>query len=137
MTGGPGLGGVAVPLGDPDADPAQKPKRQAAPKRLEEAPAKTAGGDGCSEETSKPQVASLDQPQYTDAARDAGVQGKVRLEVTVGEDGLPAEVKVLQPLHPELDDSAVQALRQARFQPARRCGKAIAARFTIAIRFTL
>ncbi len=56
------------------------------------------------------------QPVYPDVARQAGLEGTVRLRVYVGEDGAVRDVKVLSGER-TLADAAVQAVRQWRYAP--------------------
>ena len=81
---------------------------------------------------------SIAQPAYTDeAARAAGIQGKVRIEITVDETGRVVDVKLVQGLSPGLDAAALAAGRAAQFEPAVRCGKPVRATFKIGIRFEI
>ena len=130
-----------MPEGDPGGEPGGKGKHAEPPKvvkkarALEPKPAK-AEAKGCAEPDTKPRPESMPQPEYAAAARAAGVQGKVRVRVTVGADGKPSKVEVVQSLHPELDAAAKAAVLDARFAPATRCGEPVAATFTIAVRFS-
>jgi protein TonB len=76
------------------------------------------------------------QPVYTDAARAAGVEGKVRVELTVDETGRVIDVKLIAGLGQGLDEAALSAARNASFSPAQRCGRPVRATFTIAMRFS-
>jgi periplasmic protein TonB len=67
----------------------------------------------------------------------AGIEGKVRVQLTVDETGRVVDVKLLQGLGYGLDEAALAAARQAEFEPAVRCGKAARATFNISMRFTL
>jgi protein TonB len=91
---------------------------------------------GCADPPAKPKVLSLPRPAYTDQARSAGVEGKVRIQLTVDTSGSVTQVRVLAGLGYGLDEAAVQAARQARFEPAVRCGKPESSTFTISMRFT-
>lgn len=92
--------------------------------------------DPCQEAPAKPKLLNLPQPVYTDAARAAGIEGKVRVSITVDPTGQVTEVKVLQSLGHGLDESALAAARSARFEAAVRCGKPASSTFTIAMRFS-
>ncbi|MEM9691093.1 MAG: TonB family protein [Myxococcota bacterium] len=60
----------------------------------------------------------------------------VAVEVTVGTDGTPSDVRVLEPgLDPELASAAVAAVESWRFSPARRGDVAVAARIRVELRF--
>jgi protein TonB len=77
------------------------------------------------------------RPQYTDEARSAGVEGKVRVEITIGPDGEVTAARIVSGLGHGLDEAAVTAAKRMRFAPAMRCGQAVESKFTIAIRFGL
>ncbi|HEX4445808.1 MAG TPA: hypothetical protein VH044_03705, partial [Polyangiaceae bacterium] len=80
LSGGTG-GGMAIPGGGGGGPrPAVAP---AAAKVLARAPK----ADECGEPPAKPKLLSRPNPAYTDAARAAGVSGKVRVEITVDEQG--------------------------------------------------
>lgn len=90
----------------------------------------------CTEPAVKPKVLSLPRPAYSEQARAAGVEGKVRIQLTVDSSGNVTQVRVLAGLGYGLDEAAVQAAKQARFEPGVRCGKPESSTFTIAMRFT-
>lgn len=92
--------------------------------------------DPCSDSATKPKPLSVPQPVYTDAARAAGIEGKVRVELTVDETGRVVDVKVIQGLGHGLDEAALSAARGASFSPAQRCGRPVRATFNIAMRFS-
>src|SRR2546423_1409149 len=79
----------------------------------------------------KPKPRSVPQPAGSEAARAAGVEGKVRVQLTVDETGHVVDVKLLQGLGYGLDEAALAAARQAEFEPAVRCGKPTRATFNI------
>ena len=58
-------------------------------------------------------------PQYTDEARQAKLQGRVTLHVWVGADGRASQIQILQGIGLGLDERAVQSVRAWRFTPAR------------------
>jgi periplasmic protein TonB len=66
--------------------------------------------------------------QYTEAARRAGVEGTVILDVVIGADGSVREVAVVQGLSHGLNAAAVQAIETCRFSPGMRAGKPVAVR---------
>ena len=57
-------------------------------------------------------------PQYTDEAREAKVQGRVTLRVLVGADGCASQIQLAQGIGMGLDDRAVQSVRSWKFTPA-------------------
>jgi len=69
-------------------------------------------------ETSQfPRVIHRVQPEWPQAARDAGVRGVVILVVDVALDGTVRDARLVRSI-PGLDDAAVGAVRQWRFEPA-------------------
>jgi TonB family protein len=74
---------------------------------------------------------------YTDEARRGTVEGEVELEIVVRRDGTVGDVKILKRLGAGLDDRAVQAVRQWRFEPARRFGSPVDVIVEVAVEFKL
>ncbi len=68
---------------------------------------------------SLPSCAYCPDPQYTDEAREAKLQGKVTLQVLVGADGRALQIRVVQEIGLGLDERAAQAIRGWKFMPAR------------------
>jgi TonB family protein len=56
-------------------------------------------------------------PEYTEEARVAELEGTVLLRGTIGEDGFAHDIEVLEPLGLGLDEKAIEALAQWHFQP--------------------
>ena len=79
------------------------------------------------------------RPEYTDAAKDARIEGSVLLECAVMTDGRAARIRVVKSLDTVhgLDASAVEALRQWQFRPGTKDGKAVAVRVHVEMTFTL
>jgi protein TonB len=67
---------------------------------------------------SLPACAYCPDPQYTDAAREAKLQGKVTLRVLVGADGRPSQIQVIQGIGMGLDERAAQSVQAWKFVPA-------------------
>jgi periplasmic protein TonB len=67
---------------------------------------------------SRPRCAYCPDPQYTDEAREAKLQGKVTLRVLVGADGRAAQIRIVQGIGLGLDERAEQAIRGWKFVPA-------------------
>ena len=79
------------------------------------------------------------KPDYTAAAQEARIQGRVVLETVVQTDGSVGEVKVVQSLDAEtgLDAQAVGAMRQWQFRPGTKEGKPVAVLVNVEMTFTL
>jgi TonB family protein len=65
-----------------------------------------------------PKCAFCPDPQYSDEAREAKLQGAVTLLVLVGADGRASQIRVVRGIGLGLDDRAVQAIRRWKFVPA-------------------
>jgi len=66
-----------------------------------------------------PRCGYCPDPQYTDEAREAKLQGTVTLQVLVGADGRAAQIRIVRGIGLGLDDRAVQSVRGWKFIPAR------------------
>ena len=86
---------------------------------------------------SEPVVVSQVQPQYTDEARAARVQGTVELRATIREDGTVESVMVRKGLGYGLDQAAIAAVEQWKFIPAKKDGKPVSALVGLLVNFTL
>lgn len=137
LSGGVDGTGVALPAGNGTRQPAAGPAKTTAPKRLAAVAGPANALDPCEDPPAKPKPKSVPQPAGTEAARAAGVEGKVRVQLTVDETGHVVGVLLLQGLGYGLDEAALAAARQAEFEPAVRCGKPTRATFNISMRFTL
>ena len=69
-----------------------------------------------------------------DPSRVAGT-GTVLLELVVSSKGLPRDLRVIESVGKELDSSAIEAVKQWRFEPGRKSDKPVAVRVTVEIRF--
>ncbi len=77
-------------------------------------------------------------PPYTQAARDAKVEGAVLLQCVVRKDGSVDSVRVIRGLGYGLDEAAMNAVTsQWRFKPGTRNGKPVDVRASIEISFRL
>jgi periplasmic protein TonB len=80
------------------------------------------------------------QPPYPPRARELGVEGVVRLQVRIGTDGSPREIKIVRPSgRSDFDLASVNTVqREWRFRPARTAdGTPVESTVVVAIRFTL
>jgi TonB family protein len=84
-----------------------------------------------------PSLLSEVKPDYTEQARQRGIEGDVVMEIVVRRDGSVGDVRVLQGLGYGLDERAIQAVRQWRFSPAHRRGAAVDVMVEVAMEFKL
>ncbi len=81
-----------------------------------------------------PRVAKQVNPSYPN---DRGVRatGSVIIGLVVSSKGLPIDPHIIKGIDKDLDQSAVDAVKQWRFVPAQRDGKPIAVRISLQIQF--
>jgi len=79
---------------------------------------------------------SLPQPIYPQNAKDAGAEGTITVYVTIDDKGDVIEAHALGG-HPFLQDAAVAAAKQAKFEPARVDGQPALVTASITYRFSL
>ena len=83
-----------------------------------------------------PRVITEVRPRYTNDALLHRIQGTVVLELVVTSDGRPTQIKVVRSLDPEgLDDQAVAAVEQWRFEPGRLAGTPVDVLVTVMLDF--
>lgn len=86
---------------------------------------------------SAPRVVYDPQPDYSDEARKAKFQGVVVLWCVVGADGRVRDVRVQRSLGMGLDQKAIEAVRNWKFEPARKDGVAVPVQVAVEINFHL
>jgi TonB family protein len=92
---------------------------------------------GVSRHINPPTVVKDAVPVYPAAAKTAGIQGTVIIEVVIGPDGIVQDVRVLRSI-PQLDQAAVEAARRLEFTPTTLPnGSAVPVILTLPVRFTL
>ena len=75
-------------------------------------------------------------PVYPPEAKEAGIEGVVVIETIIDKQGKVAHAEVVRSV-PELDQAALDAVRQWEFEPSYVRGKAVSVRMTVTINFTL
>lgn len=81
-----------------------------------------------------PRIVKQVNPHY---ATDKGVRavGSVVIGLVVNSKGLPRDPRVVKGIDKDLDESAVDAVKQWRFTPAQKNGTPIAVRVSVQIQF--
>ena len=82
-----------------------------------------------------PVLVSKVEPVFSDEARAAKVDGTVVLYTEVGSDGAARNIRVLRGLGYGLDEKAIEAVQQWRFQPGMRDGQPVTVAATIEVNF--
>jgi TonB family protein len=94
--------------------------------------------DGCvSTAVTAPRILRDAHPRYTSEALRARVQGVVILEGVVDATGTVIDAHVTRPLHSQLDQEALKALREWKFAPGTLDGKPVAVLVSVEMTFSL
>ena len=96
-------------------------------------PTFTAGSTGLV----NPQAIYRPEPDYSDDARKAKLQGTVVLEVVVDQNGKPQIRKVMQSLGLGLDEQAIKAVSTWRFKAGTKDGKPVPVLINVLVTFRL
>ncbi len=87
-------------------------------------------------EEERPQLTKKVEPIYPESAKKNGISGEAALQVIVDIDGRIEKVRILKSI-PELDDAAVEALKQWIYEPYLVDGKPVKVAFKVQIIFKL
>jgi TonB family protein len=75
-------------------------------------------------------------PQFPDEAQAAGIQGAVEAEILIDTTGAVADAQIVKSI-PMLDDAALKAVRDWRYEPTVVNGQPVPVRMVVTVRFTL
>jgi TonB family protein len=77
------------------------------------------------------------EPQHSEEARKAKVGGNVLVNCWVDPNGLPSHIRVIRGIGHGLDEMAIAAVRQYRFEPAMENGKPVLVELNVEINFQI
>jgi TonB family protein len=86
---------------------------------------------------SAPAVIHSVEPEFSEQARAASLQGTVALQLIVDAEGNPQNIRVTRHLGMGLDEKAMEAVRQYKFRPAMYQGHPVAVQIVVDIDFHL
>lgn len=86
---------------------------------------------------SAPKPIATPDPEYTDEARRAKIQGTCILWLIVGADGHPRDIRVVRGLGYGLDAKALETVKQWRFEPAQKAGTPVNVQVSVEVVFRL
>lgn len=86
---------------------------------------------------SAPQLVHSVDPEFTDQARRANLQGIVSIQLIVDSQGNPQNIHVVRHLGMGLDQKAVEAVRQYKFRPAMYQGRPVSVQLVVDVNFHL
>jgi TonB family protein len=82
-----------------------------------------------------PKVTHQVNPAYKPDSEGFRISGTVLVGLVVSSKGAPKDVHVVRSLEKAVDQTAVEAVQQWQFEPARKGGQPVAVRITVEIRF--
>ncbi len=86
---------------------------------------------------SPPKTLYAPDPEYSEEARKAKFQGTCVLWLIVGPDGRPRDIHIARSLGLGLDEKAIEAVKQWKFEPAMKDGKPVAVQINVEVDFRL
>ena len=84
-----------------------------------------------------PVLARSSEPEYSERARRAELQGTSTLYLEVSREGKPVQIHVIKPLGMGLDQKAMEAVLHWRFTPGMKAGRPVTTAATIEVNFRL
>ena len=84
-----------------------------------------------------PRPLNRPNPEYSQEAVRAGLQGECVLSLIVNSEGKPEDITVSRRLGMGLDEKSIEAVRNWTFEPARKDGKPVAVRINVVTTFRL
>jgi TonB family protein len=84
-----------------------------------------------------PRPLAMPDPDYTEQAREAKLQGMCVLKLIVGADGKPRDIRVIRSLGMGLDEKAMAAVSQWTFAPATKDGMPVPVQISVQVVFKL
>ena len=85
----------------------------------------------------QPALISKTEPEYSEEARKARLQGTVELRIVVDTQGLAQDIRVNHSLGLGLDDRAIEAVKKWKFRPGKVNGKPTAVMALVEVNFRL
>jgi protein TonB len=89
----------------------------------------------CAAQTQAPRLVTKVAPNCTVEANEARTNGAVALGVTIDDKGVPGDIRVVRGLDHGLNEKAVEAVEQWRFEPGVKDGRPAAVSATIEVNF--
>jgi TonB family protein len=136
----------AAPVRTPAAPPAPAPNSAPAPvvtpvasrtPSMIPTPGNAVGAYPIGNGVTAPRAIHKVEPVYPDDARAEKLQGEVWLSVVIDEQGVPSDFVITNGLGGSIDQAAIDAVSQWRFEPGMKGGVPVPVKATIAVNFRL
>ena len=119
--------------GEMEARAAEIQRANAPPARSDTAPGVYKIGG----EIKAPSVLHKVEPEYSEEARTARLQGTVIVQVVIGTNGVAGDSRIVKGLGLGLDEQAIEAISQWQFKPGVRDGQPVPVAATIEVNWRL
>jgi TonB family protein len=86
---------------------------------------------------SEPGLLYAPNPYYSKDSRGVKYEGSCVLRLVVDTEGRPNDIRVVRPLGHDLDEKAIETVKQWKFRPAMKDGKPVAVQIMIEVHFRL
>lgn len=84
-----------------------------------------------------PSAMTVIDPPYPEDARRLGLEGRVKMNIFIDENGYVSKVTIISSPHKSLSAATIKALKETRFRPAKINGEPRAVTMRFAIKFKL
>ena len=84
-----------------------------------------------------PKLTHYVEPEFSPSSKEAFVEGPVKISTVVNAEGNPTVCRIISGLSTQEDRTAMEALKQWRFDPGTKAGKPVKVKITIEIDFHL
>jgi TonB family protein len=126
------LTAVASVFGSAQADDATAKATKPHANESAPAPVYEPGAD-----VSRPKLVHYVEPSFSTKPDEAFVEGTVTISVIVNPQGQPTDLQVIKGLNAGQDHSAMEAVKQWRFQPGTKGGKPVSVKVSVQVAFHL
>jgi TonB family protein len=84
-----------------------------------------------------PKLVHYVEPAFSPSSKEAFVEGTVKISTVVTREGVATNLHVTSGLNSEEDKTAMEAVKQWKFQPGTKSGQAVNVRVTVEVTFHL
>ena len=84
-----------------------------------------------------PKLVHYVEPAFSPSSKEAFVEGTVRISTVVTRDGDTTDLRVVRGLNAEEDRTAVEAVKQWKFEPGTKAGQPVKVRVNVEVTFHL
>lgn len=84
-----------------------------------------------------PKLVHYVEPDFSPKSKEAFVEGTVKMSTVVTSDGVATDLHVMSGLNTEEDRTAVEAVKQWKFQPGTKDGQPVNVKVTVEVSFHL